>query len=86
MVVDVHAAGSRRLEAGDDAQQRRLAAAGCPDEAHELTLADHEIDLMQRFDAIHADLEELAHVADREERPARGVIHGAAGSSEGRDY
>ena len=39
------AAGGLRLEAGDDAQQRGLAAARRPEEADELALRDVEVDV-----------------------------------------
>jgi hypothetical protein len=37
------------LEAGDHAQQRRLAAAARPEERHDLTRCDAQIDGLERF-------------------------------------
>ena len=45
------AAGAVRLEPGDDAQQRGLAAARRPEEADELALGDLQIDVAQRGEA-----------------------------------
>ena len=45
-----HVAGIGCLEAGDDAQQRRLAAAGGAEEADEFAFADVEADVVQRQD------------------------------------
>src|SRR5690606_18551808 len=42
---DAHLAAGEALEPGDDAQERRLAAAGRSDEADELALADREIEV-----------------------------------------
>jgi hypothetical protein len=39
-----------RNEAGDDPEERRLAAAGAPHERHELVLGDLEIDRLERED------------------------------------
>ena len=46
--VDVDAAGGRLVEAGDEVEDRRLAAAGGPDEADELAGVDVEVDAGQR--------------------------------------
>ena len=40
-----------RLEAGDDAQQRRLAAARRTEEADELALRDRQVDVLERLEA-----------------------------------
>src|SRR5262245_11712432 len=45
------APGALRLEAGDDAQQRGLAAAGGPEQADELALGDRQADVAQRREA-----------------------------------
>jgi hypothetical protein len=88
MIVDVDMPRRRMLEAGNDSEQRRFAAAGRADETHELAFVDHEVDVAQRLDLLVADLKNLVHVADREERPAGrlGLIHDVAGSSEAHDY
>jgi hypothetical protein len=46
--ADLDAAVRRLLEAGDDAQERRLAAAGRADEHHELAVGDPERDVVDR--------------------------------------
>jgi hypothetical protein len=45
------AAGALRLEAGDDAQQRGLAAARRAQQADELALVDREADVAKRDEA-----------------------------------
>src|SRR5262249_60657123 len=57
------AAGARPLEAGDDVEQRALAAPGVADHRHELTFADAERDVAE--DAHAAEF--LADVIDLEE-------------------
>ena len=44
------AAGGRLIEAGEDVQERRLAAAGRADHRDELALANRQRDVLQRFD------------------------------------
>ena len=56
-----------RVEAGDRAQQRGLAAAGGPEEADELALLDVERDVLQRGELAEA----LVQVADAQERRSR---------------
>ena len=63
----VDRAGARRAEARDDAQQGRLAAAGRPEQADELAVAQIEIDAADRERAVR---ELLGDVADRNERAA----------------
>ena len=46
--ADQHAAGALRLQPGDDAQQRGLAAARRPEQRHELAVGDVELTLSQR--------------------------------------
>jgi hypothetical protein len=48
--IDQHLAGGVVFEAADDAQQRRLAAAGGADEGDELVVGDVEADVLQRLD------------------------------------
>ena len=50
MFLEVNAAGRRALEAGDEVQQRALAAAAGSEEADELVLAHCEIDALERLD------------------------------------
>ena len=50
LAVDQHAAGGRVLQPGDDAQQRRLAAAGRADEDDELAVLHLEVDALQHLD------------------------------------
>ncbi|MCY1311769.1 hypothetical protein D9M70_621170 [compost metagenome] len=47
--VDLHAAGGRVFEAGDGAQQGRLAAAGRADEDDELAVLHLEVDAFQHL-------------------------------------
>jgi hypothetical protein len=51
-VADEDAPGSHLLQAADRAQQRRLAAAGRPDEHHELALVDRQVDCVDGDDAV----------------------------------
>ena len=50
VAVDQHAARGRILQPGDDAQQRRLAAAGRADEDDELAVLHLEVDALQHLD------------------------------------
>jgi hypothetical protein len=59
----VDGAGGLRIEAGDGAQQRGLAAAGRAEEADELTLGDIQTDIAQGGEVTVA----LGEVADFEE-------------------
>ena len=45
-------AGVRRLEAGDDAQQRGLAAAGRAEQHHRLAARDVEVERLERARAV----------------------------------
>ena len=86
--VHLDGAGGRRLESGDDAQQRRLAAARRADQADEFAFADREIDVAQCLDRLLADREALGEPLDGERRPRAAVegrvMHDAAGSSASR--
>ena len=65
------------LEAGDHAQQRRLAAAGRADEDAELALGDLERELVDGPDAVRIDLRDLV-----ERDPAHAaLLSGSAGAS-----
>src|SRR6185312_16708655 len=55
--VEAHRPAARRLEAGDDAQQRGLAAAARPDDGDELAGADREVDGAQRLEGAEAHRE-----------------------------
>jgi hypothetical protein len=81
-----HLAGALHLEAGDDAQQRRLAAARGAEEADELAAGDAQVDVLQRRESA----EGLADVAQfevagvgvgRSSRPAGAVGAAAARAS-----
>ena len=51
--VEQHlAAGVGRLQAGDDAQRRGLAAAGGPEEHHRLAGVDRQVERLQRARAV----------------------------------
>src|SRR2546430_6224924 len=47
--VEFDLPGACRLEAGDDAQKRGLAAARGADDGNEFTALDHEVDVVQRL-------------------------------------
>ena len=61
-----HAAGGRRFEQIERAQECRLAAAGGPDDDDHVTLADREIHAVERFDRTVAEV--FAEVFDLNER------------------
>src|SRR4029079_2122371 len=63
LAVDSRAPGRRRDQVADDAQQRRLAAAGRPDQRDELARVDLEVDVLQRD---RAALELLRDALDRD--------------------
>ena len=65
---DRHRPAAGGDEAGDDAQERRLAAAGAAEDASELAVADLEIDLADRLDDARAGLEALRDPLDVDER------------------
>ena len=69
--VEQDAARVRRLEAGEHAEQRGLAAAGGPEQREELVLADVERDAVDGGRPAEA----LGDAVDREQRARRG--HGA---------
>jgi hypothetical protein len=46
LAVEQHAAGIGYLEAGDDAQQGRLARAGGAEQRHQLAVADVEVEVV----------------------------------------
>jgi hypothetical protein len=78
--VDQHLAGTRRVEAGDETEQRGLAAARRPHDGHELTFADLKRERMQdgeRFGAARDGLRDLAQLDHDGERSS------AIGSSTG---
>ena len=61
----VDMARGRRAEARNDAQRRRLAAAGRPEQADELALADIERHVLKRQRAVGEDLGDLMQADDR---------------------
>ena len=71
----------RLLEAGDDAQQRRLPAARRADQANELSRCDRKVDAPERLDLAVAHAKALGHAGHRQRRRRRGLTHGAAGST-----
>src|SRR5262249_54573628 len=71
LAVDADSAATQGDQAGDAAQQRRLAAAGRADDAERLVLADREIEVAEGDDG--AFLEELARLLDDDF--ARGTAH-----------
>src|SRR5690349_12682779 len=48
LAVDPHLAGVRPVEACDDPQQRRLARPGWTEQRQQLTLADFQVDIVER--------------------------------------
>lgn len=58
-LIDQHAAGGRVLQAGDDAQQGRLAAARRADEDDEFAILDVEVDAFQHIDGAEGFLDIL---------------------------
>src|SRR6185503_13291791 len=65
--LEVHAAAARLLEAGEDIEQRRLAAARGAEQAEELALRDFEIDAVEREVALRVLAELLPDVSHREQ-------------------
>src|SRR5439155_26547464 len=68
----------RRLEAGQDVQQRGLAAATRPEEAEQLALADVEVDASEdaRGAGAAAEDERLVETVDRQHRRRDGSTSG----------
>ena len=76
LAVDIDVALGRHFEAGEHAQQRRLAAAGRPEQGEKLAWLDIEADI------VHADrlAPPLGNVAETDDRLDGGVCGvGAAG-------
>ena len=65
-IVDQHLAGGGRQEAGDEAQKRRLAAAGPADDGDELALADLQVDVFEGIDPSAACPEGPGHPDERD--------------------
>jgi hypothetical protein len=63
--VDANRSFGRRLEPGDHAQGRRLAAAAGPEEGHELAAFDLEVEVLDH----RLGAEGLADAGQREEHP-----------------
>src|SRR5882672_2143206 len=74
--VERHLAARRSQQAADALEQRRLAAAGRPDDADELALADREVDVADRARRALARAVRLAEVCDLEH--AAGSHSGSA--------
>ena len=68
-----HHALARRLEPGDEAQRRRLAAARRPEQREALARADREVEPGERAPPVREGL------ADARERARSGALHGAGG-------
>ena len=71
-----HRPGARRVEAGDQPEQRRLAAARRPDDGDELTVRDVDRERMkdgQRLGAAHDRLRDLAQLDHDPAAPLRGA-------------
>ena len=68
--------GSRRLDAGDDLDQRRLAGAVLADQAMHLAGLDVQVDLAQRMHAAEdlGDVLELEEAGHRRDSSATGLI------------
>ncbi len=64
LLVEQHAAARRRQEARDHAQGRGLAAAGGPEQRHQLAFAHHEIQFIHG----HRSAEALGQLLDRKAR------------------
>ncbi|ELS27672.1 hypothetical protein ppKF707_3599 [Metapseudomonas furukawaii] len=58
--MELDAAGIRRFQAGDDAQQAGLAAPGRAEEGHELAAVDIQVDVVERAEGA----EGLADITD----------------------
>src|SRR5437773_6673668 len=70
--VDPDVPAVRVHEASEDAEQRRLAASGRPDQRAELTLAHRERDVAEGLDRPRAGRVALGDVLDRDEPRGRG--------------
>src|SRR5262245_66583429 len=69
--ADEDVAVGRRLQPGQDVEDRGLAAAGMPDQAHELALLDREVHVLEyRGDGAIARREALGDGLDADERVA----------------
>ena len=66
LLADQHLAGVERQQPVDAAQQRRLAAAGRPDDGDDLALTDVEVDVAEHFERAVA----LAEALDADARRA----------------
>ena len=71
--VDEHRARRRRVEAGDEAEQRRLAAARRPDDRHELTARNVEGQRMKNRERLVAALDGLRDLTQLNHDPGTPV-------------
>ena len=84
-VAGVDGAAARAVEAGDEVEQRALAAAGRAEQADELALRDVERDVVERVQRVALGAEHLRHVVDehrsaRAESSTTGVVEDPANS------
>ena len=82
--VDGDHARVGRLEAADDVEQRGLAAARRPEQAHELARGDAQVDVLQHLELVVLALERLAQAGHLDldggrDRRRRGGAGGAGG-------
>ena len=73
LAVEVDRALIGRLQAGDDAEQRRLARAGGPEQRHQLAAGHVQAHVVERDEAA----EGLAQIADLDAHaviPSRGIV------------
>ena len=78
--VEPHLAGGRRVDAGEDADQRRLAGAVRPDEPDDLAALDRERDAGERVHAAEALLDVDA-LEQRRRSSSRGVVPPIGGAA-----
>ena len=79
LAADEHVAGGDVLQPDDHPQQRRLPAAGRPDEDHELAVGDVEADVVHGGEAVAVLLDD---VASSRSRPC-GALLGSASALDG---
>src|SRR5207237_6589621 len=75
--IELDRAARRLLEAGEDVEEGRLAAARGPEEADQLAFGDLQIDAVQRAVAAGVRAEDLHDVSHREQSgfPLRGLSY-----------
>ena len=75
LAADLDRSGGRSLEARDDAEQRRLAAAARADERNEFALAHVERDVLERADLVEG-LADIPHADGRRGGRALSMVFG----------